>query len=104
VSKAGLDLGAQAELLVCADLIKRGFRVYWIAAHHQAPDIVILDEDNRATTIEVRVEWDDRGRRRRNKKKTDRAAVYAWVSHGMEIEYEPALPATVSDRNQRKAG
>jgi hypothetical protein len=93
VSKAGLDLGAQAELLVCADLIKRGFRVYWIAAHHQAPDIVILDEDNRATTIEVRVEWDDRGRRRRNKKKTDRTDVYAWMSHDGLIEYEPALPA-----------
>lgn len=92
MSAAGAALGAQAELVVMSDLLAKGYRVYWLVAHSQHPDLVILDANDRAVTVEVRAEQDNRGNVRRVKKPTDRTDVYAWVNRDtLAVEYEPSL-------------
>jgi hypothetical protein len=92
MSPSGAVLGTSAELAVLADLLARGYRVYWLVCHSQHPDIVALDAQDRAVTVEVRAEQDNRGSVRRVKKASDRTGHYAWVDREtLAIQYEPPL-------------
>jgi len=85
--------GAVSELLVCADLLRRGHEVFRSVSQDCSCDMVILSRD-KFYRIEVRTGWIlESGRIGFSHKKSDegRYDIMAVVLRGRDIIYTPSL-------------
>jgi hypothetical protein len=85
--------GAISELLVAADLMTRGFRVYTPIARQRSHDLIAVNAAGETLTIEVRsAKRKPDGKVAVTHKDKCASQFLAWVITGEPIRYRPDLP------------
>ena len=89
-------VGSAHELLVCADLLERGYHVYRSVSHAAVVDLVAIHNDRRESPILVEVTTDNADHIRYDKRRKDDLVVtLALVNRDSgRVEYRPTLPET----------
>ena len=91
------DIGAAHELIVCADLLKKGYSVFRAQSPNCPCDLMLLNSDGRAIRVEVttgRILSD--GGVRSITKDNNRFDVLAIVTHDWRIFYRDPKGADIS--------
>lgn len=100
-------IGAAHELMVCADLVRRGFHVFRAVSPDTPCDIIALRSDCQTFRVEVKTAQRQPGGQPRpvtgKRLRTDQHDVLALVCHNGEITYRPELGVLQSSQEPPSA-
>jgi hypothetical protein len=92
-------VGAISELLVCADLLKKGYEVFRAVSQHCSCDLAIL-KDKALVRVEVRTAFmNGKGELNYAKPKPEKSDVLALVLKDGNIFYRPELGIAIVSRS-----